>query len=202
MRSAKDDVVGAPLRSPSLCSSVTAALRSRRDRDRRCARGCPARGRRQALRRIGSGRRHLRGRTAGIVLRTARTVRLRQDDDAPDDRRLRGADEGRILLGDQDVVGLPPYKRDVNTVFQSYALFPHMSIEDNVALRARAEGRRQGGAEGPRRGDARARRPLGLRRSESRSSSRAASSSGSRSGERSSTIRVCSCSTSRSARST
>ncbi|MGH3079314.1 MAG: ABC transporter ATP-binding protein [Gaiellaceae bacterium] len=43
-------------------------------------------------------------------------------------------DEGRILLGDQDVVGLPPYKRDVNTVFQSYALFPHMSIEGNVAF--------------------------------------------------------------------
>jgi spermidine/putrescine transport system ATP-binding protein len=42
--------------------------------------------------------------------------------------------EGRILLGDEDVVGLPPYKRDVNTVFQSYALFPHMSINDNVAF--------------------------------------------------------------------
>ena len=42
--------------------------------------------------------------------------------------------EGHIYLGDQDVVGLPPYKRDVNTVFQSYALFPHMSIEDNVAF--------------------------------------------------------------------
>jgi spermidine/putrescine transport system ATP-binding protein len=41
---------------------------------------------------------------------------------------------GRIFLGDQDVVGLPPYKRDVNTVFQSYALFPHMSIEDNVGF--------------------------------------------------------------------
>src|SRR5512146_2194162 len=40
---------------------------------------------------------------------------------------------GRIFLGDQDVVGLPPYKRDVNTVFQSYALFPHMTVEDNVA---------------------------------------------------------------------
>jgi spermidine/putrescine transport system ATP-binding protein len=43
-------------------------------------------------------------------------------------------DEGRILLGDQDVVGLPPYRRDVNTVFQSYALFPHMSIEGNVGF--------------------------------------------------------------------
>jgi spermidine/putrescine transport system ATP-binding protein len=42
--------------------------------------------------------------------------------------------EGRIFLGDEDVVGLPPYKRDVNTVFQSYALFPHMTIEDNVAF--------------------------------------------------------------------
>jgi spermidine/putrescine transport system ATP-binding protein len=42
--------------------------------------------------------------------------------------------EGRIFLGDRDVVGLPPYKRDVNTVFQSYALFPHMTIEENVAF--------------------------------------------------------------------
>ena len=41
---------------------------------------------------------------------------------------------GRIFLGDRDVVGLPPYKRDVNTVFQSYALFPHMTIHDNVAF--------------------------------------------------------------------
>jgi spermidine/putrescine transport system ATP-binding protein len=41
---------------------------------------------------------------------------------------------GRILLDDQDVVGLPPYKRDVNTVFQSYALFPHMTIFENVAF--------------------------------------------------------------------
>jgi spermidine/putrescine transport system ATP-binding protein len=42
--------------------------------------------------------------------------------------------EGSIFLGDTDVVGLPPYKRDVNTVFQSYALFPHMTIFDNVAF--------------------------------------------------------------------
>jgi spermidine/putrescine transport system ATP-binding protein len=42
--------------------------------------------------------------------------------------------EGRIFLGNEDVVGLPPYKRDVNTVFQSYALFPHMTIEDNVGF--------------------------------------------------------------------
>jgi spermidine/putrescine transport system ATP-binding protein len=42
--------------------------------------------------------------------------------------------EGTIYLGDREVVGLPPYKRDVNTVFQSYALFPHMSIQDNIAF--------------------------------------------------------------------
>ena len=42
--------------------------------------------------------------------------------------------DGKIFLGDRDVVGLPPYKRDVNTVFQSYALFPHMSVAQNVAF--------------------------------------------------------------------
>ncbi len=41
--------------------------------------------------------------------------------------------EGRILLGGRDVTGLPPFARDVNTVFQDYALFPHMSVGDNVA---------------------------------------------------------------------
>ncbi len=39
---------------------------------------------------------------------------------------------GRILLHGQDVSGLPPYDRDVNTVFQDYALFPHMTVADNV----------------------------------------------------------------------
>jgi spermidine/putrescine transport system ATP-binding protein len=48
--------------------------------------------------------------------------------------------EGRIYLGDQDVVGLPPYKRDVNTVFQSYALFPHLTIAENVGFGLRRRG--------------------------------------------------------------
>jgi spermidine/putrescine transport system ATP-binding protein len=42
-------------------------------------------------------------------------------------------DEGEILIGGVDAVGTPPYRRDVNTVFQHYALFPHMSVLDNVA---------------------------------------------------------------------
>ncbi|MFN2627166.1 MAG: ABC transporter ATP-binding protein [Gaiellaceae bacterium] len=41
---------------------------------------------------------------------------------------------GRIYLGDREVGGLASYKRDVNTVFQSYALFPHLSIFENVAF--------------------------------------------------------------------
>ncbi|MFP2906066.1 ABC transporter ATP-binding protein [Pyxidicoccus sp. 3LFB2] len=40
---------------------------------------------------------------------------------------------GGILLHGQQAAGLPPYERDVNTVFQDYALFPHMSVLDNVA---------------------------------------------------------------------
>jgi len=47
---------------------------------------------------------------------------------------------GSIFLGDKDVVGLPPYKRDVNTVFQSYALFPHLSIFENIAFGMRRQG--------------------------------------------------------------
>ena len=42
--------------------------------------------------------------------------------------------EGRVYLGGDEVTQQPPYKRDVNTVFQSYALFPHLSVERNVAF--------------------------------------------------------------------
>ena len=42
--------------------------------------------------------------------------------------------DGRVFLGGDEVTQLPPYKRDVNTVFQSYALFPHLSVEKNVAF--------------------------------------------------------------------
>jgi len=49
-------------------------------------------------------------------------------------------DEGSIELGGRDVSREPPYARDVNTVFQDYALFPHMTIADNVAYGLRVKG--------------------------------------------------------------
>ena len=51
---------------------------------------------------------------------------------------------GTIYLGETEVSGTPPYKRDVNTVFQSYALFPHLSIFENVAFGLRRKGDRGG----------------------------------------------------------
>lgn len=50
-------------------------------------------------------------------------------------RLIAGFDQptrGKILLHGRDVVGVPPYDRDVNTVFQDYALFPHMTVGENV----------------------------------------------------------------------
>ncbi|TWP36238.1 ABC transporter ATP-binding protein [Leekyejoonella antrihumi] len=52
-------------------------------------------------------------------------------------RMIAGFEEptaGEILLHGQNMVGVPPYKRDVNTVFQSYALFPHMTVAENVSF--------------------------------------------------------------------
>ena len=47
---------------------------------------------------------------------------------------------GQIRLGGQDITRLPPHRRPVNTTFQSYALFPHMSVADNVAFGLRRQG--------------------------------------------------------------
>ena len=49
-------------------------------------------------------------------------------------------DEGFIRISGQYVQGIPPYKRDVNTVFQAYALFPHMTVAENVAYGLRQRG--------------------------------------------------------------
>src|SRR5712692_11461604 len=49
-------------------------------------------------------------------------------------------DEGRILIDGADMTGVPPYARPVNMMFQSYALFPHMSVAQNVGFGLRQEG--------------------------------------------------------------
>ncbi|CAM5525963.1 putrescine transport system ATP-binding protein [Aquamicrobium terrae] len=58
-------------------------------------------------------------------------------------RMLAGFEEptsGRILLDGQDLAGIPPYRRPVNMMFQSYALFPHMTVEANIAFGLKQEG--------------------------------------------------------------
>ncbi|MFD6226389.1 ABC transporter ATP-binding protein [Streptomyces sp. NPDC060232] len=58
-------------------------------------------------------------------------------------RMIAGLEEpstGTVHLGDREVTHLPPHKRPVNTVFQSYALFPHLSIFENIAFGLRRRG--------------------------------------------------------------
>ncbi len=50
------------------------------------------------------------------------------------------ASEGRVLLAGSDLAGVPPFRRPVNMMFQSYALFPHMSVADNIAFGLKQDG--------------------------------------------------------------
>src|SRR6185503_2552699 len=54
-------------------------------------------------------------------------------------------DAGRVFIDGSDVTATPPYRRGLGVVFQSYALFPHMTVGDNIAfgLRERGMGRRE-----------------------------------------------------------
>jgi spermidine/putrescine transport system ATP-binding protein len=52
--------------------------------------------------------------------------------------------EGRLTIDDADMLGIPPYKRPTNTVFQSYALFPHLNVKENVAFGLRRKGVKKG----------------------------------------------------------
>jgi spermidine/putrescine transport system ATP-binding protein len=56
---------------------------------------------------------------------------------------LEAPTEGEVYLGERQITSLRPYKRPVNTVFQNYALFPHLSIEENVAFGPKRQGRKK-----------------------------------------------------------
>ena len=47
---------------------------------------------------------------------------------------------GKIFLGGEDITNLPPYKRPINMMFQSYALFPHLSVWENIAFGLKRDG--------------------------------------------------------------
>ncbi len=120
-------------------------------------------------------------------------------------RMIAGFEEptsGTIEVAGRDVTNVRPYRRPVNTVFQSYALFPHLDVFENVAFGLReakvARATRSAHASARRSSSSSCRAAS----DHGRSSSRAASSSASRSPARSSTAPRCCCSTSRSARST
>ena len=120
-------------------------------------------------------------------------------------RLIAGFDQptsGHIEIFGETAEGVPPYRRNVNTVFQDYALFPHMNVLDNVAYGLMVKGVAQDRT--PR--DRRARRSPSSSspawRRAGRRSFPAASGSAWRSPARWSTARRCCFSTSRSARST
>ena len=58
--------------------------------------------------------------------------------------------EGQILLDGDDMAQTPPHKRNVNTVFQNYALFPHLTVEENVAFGLKYKEATQAGDDGAR----------------------------------------------------
>ena len=71
---------------------------------------------------------------------------------------------GRILIDGVDMTDAPPYERPVNLMFQSYALFPHMTVEQNVAYGLKKERVPAAADQRARRGDARAREARNARR--------------------------------------
>ena len=112
-------------------------------------------------------------------------------------------DAGSILVGGRDITRLPPEKRGMAMVFQSYALWPHMTVAQNIGYGLQLRGCRAGPRSPPRSrrdaGAARARRARATARSRS---SPAASASASRSAGRWRSTRPCCCSTSRCPTST
>ena len=128
-RDARDQRAGRPSASPS--PSALLALSQRLNRppedgsmSRTCRRSCLGN-------RIGEESRRSMSSNLSLgeqrVLRPARPVRLRQDDAPAHDRRLRDSHGGRIPIDGERHRQQPANRRPVNMMFQSYALFPHMS---------------------------------------------------------------------------
>ena len=109
---------------------------------------------------------------------------------------------GEILLYGSDIAPLPPYKRPVNTVFQSYALFPHMTVAENIGFGLEMLGKPKSEVDARVVGDAEARAHGELCATGEPARFPAASSSASRSPARWRRSRRCCCSTSRCRRST
>ena len=105
---------------------------------------------RRFRRRRRSVARHLRAR----VLRAARAVGLRQDDADAHARRLRRADQGRCCSTGRTSSASRPTSGPTNMMFQSYALFPHMSVWDNIAFGLKQDGMPKAEIADARRGDA------------------------------------------------
>jgi len=75
------------------------------------------------------------------LCRSGRPVRLRQIDPAADARGARNITSGTISIGDRVVNNVQPKERDIAMVFQNYALYPHMTVADNMgfSLKLRAQ---------------------------------------------------------------
>ena len=93
--------------------------------------------------RFGSGHGRRRPHAGGRARRARdapRAVGLRQDDGVEPDRRVRGARRGTVRIDGADVAARPPHRREVGMVFQDYALFPHLTVWENVAFPLRVRG--------------------------------------------------------------
>ena len=93
---------------------------------------------------------------------------------------LEEVDDGGVFIGDRDVTDLPPKKRDVAMVFQNYALYPYLTVAQNIAFPLKMAGVKKAEREQQARGGGRGGSGSRSTCSASRRSSRAASASGSR----------------------
>jgi hypothetical protein len=84
----------------------------------------------EAVRRPDGAGRHSTCRSRRGAVFPARSFRLRQDALLRAIAGLNEPEAGRILVGERDVTRVPPHRRDMGMVFQSYALWPHMTLRE------------------------------------------------------------------------